>query len=206
MIVRMAKSTSTSTRPRRPDVGGIDLIGGTEVRQLEVVDYDDTWPVIFAEHRERLREALRHVDVDIEHIGSTSVPGLAAKPIIDIVVAVDDITAEEDYLEALLAAGYVLRVREPGHRLVRTPDRDVHVHIYDKGDQAIERYLLLRDHLRANAADRELYAQTKRALIARGFDDMNAYSDAKTDVIAAIIARASAAGHARAGRASIDGS
>ena len=164
------------------------------MRQLEVVDYDGEWPAIFAEHKERLRDALRDHDADIEHIGSTSVPGLAAKPIIDIVVAVDDITAEEDYLEPLVAAGYVLRVREPGHRLVRTPARDVHVHIYGKGDRAIERYLLLRDHLRTDAVDRELYAQTKRALIAQGFDDMNRYSDAKTEVIAAIIARASAAG------------
>ena len=69
--------------------------------------------------------------VQVEHIGSTAVPGLAAKPIIDLVVVVDDITAEEDHLDALLAAGYVLRVREPGHRLVRTPARDVHVHVYD---------------------------------------------------------------------------
>ena len=178
--------------PRRPDVEEIDLIGGTEVRQLEVVDYDPVWPRIFADHRDRLSAALGTAAVDVEHIGSTSVPGLAAKPIIDIVVTVDDITAEEDYFDALQGTGYTLRVREPGHRLVRTPARDVHVHIYQSGAQAVVDYLLLRDRLRGDAGDRALYAQTKRGLIAQGFDDMNAYSDAKTEVIAGILARAAA--------------
>jgi GrpB-like predicted nucleotidyltransferase (UPF0157 family) len=181
---------SSNSNPRRPDVTDIDLVGGVEKRHLEVVAYDERWPAIFAEHRERILEALRGTPIDVEHIGSTSVPGLAAKPIIDIVVVVDDITAEEDYLAQLLAAGYVLRVREPGHRLVRTPDRDVHVHIYGTGAEAVEKYLRLRDHLRTDADDRELYASTKRALIGQGFDDMNAYSDAKTDVIAGILERA----------------
>jgi len=135
---------------------------------------------------------LRGESVDIEHIGQTSVSGLAAKPIIDIVIAVDDITVEEDYLPQLLAAGYVLRVREPGHRLVRTPELDVHVHIYQKADPAVTNYLLLRDRLRADAGDRELYARTKRDLIAQGFDDMNAYSDAKSEAIAGILATARA--------------
>lgn len=183
--------------PRRPDVSEVDLFGGVEVRRLEVVDYSEEWPKVFAEHRERLIEALQGVAVDIQHIGSTSVPGLAAKPIIDIVVTVDDITAEEDYLVPVLAAGYELRVREPGHRLVRTPARDVHVHIYEKNAQAVTDYLLLRDRLREDAGDRALYARTKHELIKQGFDDMNAYSDAKTEVIAGIVARASAAASQR---------
>ena len=182
-----------SAKPRRADVDDVDLIGGTERRHLEVVDYDVRWPAIFADHHARLAAALRGVPVGIEHIGSTSVPGLPAKPIIDIVVAVDDITAEEDYLDAIVAAGYLLRVREPGHRMARTPALDVHVHIYQTGDAAVTRYLLFRDRLRDDADDRALYARTKEALIRQGFDDMNAYSDAKTDVIAGIMARASAA-------------
>ena len=168
----------------------VDLIGGIEKRHLKVVDYDERWPVVFAEHHERLIEALQGRPAEIEHIGSTSVPGLAAKPIVDIVVVVDDITAEENYLPQMLEAGYVLRVREPGHRLVRTPELDVHVHIYGKGDPAVTNYLLLRDRLRADAGDRELYARTKLELIAQGFDDMNAYSDAKSEVIAGILKRA----------------
>jgi GrpB-like predicted nucleotidyltransferase (UPF0157 family) len=180
--------------PRRPDVEEVEFVGGIEKRHLEVVPYNDEWSAIFAVHRDRLRAALHAVDVDIEHIGSTSVPGLAAKPIIDIVVAVDDITAEENYLNPIIEAGYVLRVREPGHRLVRTAALDVHVHIYEKDDEAVTKYLLFRNRLRTNSGDRNLYASTKHALITQGFDDMNAYSDAKTDVIAAIMARAGTAG------------
>nr|WP_216851921.1 GrpB family protein [Herbiconiux sp. VKM Ac-2851] len=163
-------------------------------------EYDPAWATVFETHRRRIQDALADAragsepvvieHIGIEHIGSTSVPGLAAKQIVDIVVAVDDITDEEDYLDALLAAGYVLRVREPGHRLVRTPERDVHVHLYRRGDPAIAEYLLLRDHLRADAADRALYESTKRALMARSWADMNAYSDAKTEVIVAIKERA----------------
>jgi GrpB-like predicted nucleotidyltransferase (UPF0157 family) len=196
-------------QPRRADVNNVEFVGGHEKRELYVVSYDTSWPVIFAEHQERIRVALAAIPVDIHHIGSTSVPGLAAKPIIDIVVAVDDITAEEDYLVPLLAAGYLLRVREPAHRLVRTPDRDVHVHLLEKGDQAVTRHLVFRDHLRLDSHDRELYAHTKYALIRQGFDDMNEYSDAKTDVIAAITARAEAQAKARAqarGAASPDAS
>ena len=180
-------------KPRRPDVTDVDLVGGAEVRHLEVVSYDTEWPTIFARHHARLGAALHTTAVDIQHIGSTSVPGLAAKPIIDIVVVVDDITAEEDYLAPLIAAGYVLRVREPGHRLVRTSARDVHIHIFETGDQAVANYLLFRDRLRMDVSDRTLYADTKQALITQGFDDMNAYSDAKTDVIAAIMSRAKTA-------------
>ena len=185
----MRECTVPSARSaRRPDVAALELVGGIETRTLEVVDYDARWAALFSDHERRIRAVLP--EALIEHIGSTSVPGLAAKPIIDIVVGVDDITAEEDYLLPLLAAGYLLRVREPGHRLVRTPALDVHVHIYRRDDDAVDRYLLFRDRLRNDAADRELYASTKRRLIGLGFDDMNAYSDAKTDVIAGILARA----------------
>ena len=117
-------------------------------------------------------------------------PGLAAKPILDVLVTVRDITADEDYVDALVAAGYVLRVREPGHRLVRTPERDVHVHILEDGDPLADDYLVLRDHLRIDADDRRLYEDTKRDLVSRDWSDMNAYADAKTEVIEAIKARA----------------
>lgn len=187
---------STDRTPRRPDVTTTELVGGAEALSVELHDYDDRWPGAYREHQQRIRSALASVDAEIEHIGSTSVPGLAAKPIVDIVVAVDDITAEEDYLDALLAAGYELRVREPGHRLVRTPARDVHVHVYERGHTAVDEYLLLRDHLRTDAGDRALYERTKRSLLTRRWDDMNDYADAKTGVIVEIKARARAArGH-----------
>lgn len=100
-------------------------------------------------------------------------------------VAVDDITAEEDYLDPLMATGYLLRVREPEHRILRTPARDVHIHFFEKSHAAVHRY-----RLRGDADDRALYEHTKRGLIARGFTDMNAYSDAKNEVVAAIMMRA----------------
>lgn len=182
-----------SRKPRRPDVTTVELVGGPEALGLQLHSYDERWASIYLDHRRRIRDALPAVGIEIEHIGSTSVPGLAAKPIIDIVVAVDDITAEEDYLDGLLAAGYELRVREPGHRLVRTPARDVHVHLFERDDPAVDGYLLLRDHLRSDADDRALYENTKRTLLSNQWDDMNDYAEAKTDVILAIKARGRAA-------------
>ena len=131
---------SKNYNPRRPDVTTVEVVGGPEKLEVELHSYDDRWAGSYLDHRRRILDALTVVNVEIEHIGSTSVPGLAAKPIIDIVVTVDDITAEEDYLDGLLAAGYELRVREPGHRLVRTPTRDVHVHVIERDDPAAHEY------------------------------------------------------------------
>lgn len=181
------------TGPRRPDVTAPELVGGVEKRTLVLADPDPRWAAEYAVHEQRIRGALGDVAVQVEHIGSTAVPGLAAKPIVDVLVTVDDVTAEEDYLDPLLDAGYELRVREPGHRLVRTPARDVHVHVLAVGDPAADDYLLLRDRLRAHAGDRDLYERTKRALLEREWADMNAYAEAKTEVVEAIKARARAA-------------
>ncbi|WGL51646.1 GrpB family protein [Nocardioides sp. BP30] len=184
---------TSAHRPRRPDVTTVELVGGVERRTLELVDHDPRWAAAYEEHRRRIRTALGPTALQVEHIGSTSVPGLAAKPIVDILLTVADITAEEDYLDQLLEAGYLLRTREPGHRLVRTPARDVHVHVLEVGDEAAADYLLLRDQLRSSTTDRELYERVKRELITRDWADMNAYADAKTDVIVAIKERARAA-------------
>lgn len=88
-----------------------------------------------------------------------------------------------------MRAGDELQVREPGHRLVRTPERDVHVHLLEQGDMGIEAYLRPRDRLRTDAADRALYAETKRELATRVWEDMNDYADAKSDVLTAILSR-----------------
>ncbi|RJK92970.1 GrpB family protein [Vallicoccus soli] len=175
---------------RRPDVTTVEVVGGAEALAVGLQDHDERWAGVYEEHRRRILAALDGQDVEVEHIGSTSVPGLAAKPVVDVVVVVDDITAEEDYLDPLLAAGYQLRVREPRHRLVRTGARDVHVHVYGRGDPAVDAYLLLRDHLRSDADDRALYERTKRHLMGRRWDDTNDYADAKTEVVLAIMARA----------------
>ncbi|MGV8858267.1 GrpB family protein [Rhodoglobus sp.] len=183
---------STMRKPRHPDVTSVELVGGVEVLTLKLHSYDQRWATRYREHRRQIMDASTIGEIGIHHIGSTSVPGLAAKPIIDIVVTVDDITTEEDHLDALLDAGYELRVREPRHRLVRTTARDVHVHVFEHDDPAVDDYLLLRDHLRSDAKDRALYESTKRNLLSKQWDDMNDYADAKTDVILAIKARARA--------------
>lgn len=172
------------------------MIGELENSVIELADYDPAWPLRFEREAERIRAALGGRALRAEHIGSTAVPGLAAKPIIDILLVVPDSADEDAYLPALEAAGYELRVREPDffeHRMFRTPQRDVHVHVLSPGCPEIERYLLLRDHLRADAAERALYERTKRELAARAWPTMQHYAEAKTEVVEGIIARAAAA-------------
>ena len=166
------------------------LIGGREKVEVVVVDYDPGWPDQFAALADTVRDALGDTALRIEHIGSTSVPGLAAKPIIDLLVVVADVADEASYVPALEAAGLQLRVREPDHRMLRTPARTAHLHFFEPGHEAIAAYLDLRERLRADEADRELYAATKRRLAARDWADMNEYAEAKSEVIAAILARA----------------
>jgi len=163
------------------------LIGGREARPIVIADHDPAWRSRFAAERDRIAAALPGATA-IEHVGSTSVPGLPAKPIVDIVVVVDDIDAATAPLED---AGYVLRVREPGHRMLRTPELDVHVHLWSDPTET-RRHLLFRDWLRTDAGDRERYAAVKRVLAAQEWDDMNDYADAKSPVIADITARAEA--------------
>jgi len=169
------------------------LIGGREPAQVSVVEYAERWPMRFREIAERLRRALgEDVVVGVEHIGSTSVPGLAAKPIVDVLLTVADVSDEAAYVPALESAGFLLRVREPAHRMVRTPAQDVHVHVYEPGRQEVRDYIDLRDWLRVDAEDRALYAATKRTLARQRWNDMNDYADAKTEVIHDILARARA--------------
>jgi GrpB-like predicted nucleotidyltransferase (UPF0157 family) len=168
------------------------LIGGREKVEIVVVDYDPTWPERFAELADTVRAALGARALRIEHIGSTSVPGLAAKPIIDMLVVVEDVAAEATYVPALEATGFRLRVREPDHRMLRTPGRTAHLHFFEPGHEAIAAYLDLRERLRSDAGDRDLYAATKRDLATREWGDMNEYADAKSEVIAEILGRARA--------------
>jgi GrpB-like predicted nucleotidyltransferase (UPF0157 family) len=160
---------------------------------IELVDYDSSWPGLFAREAERIRAALGDRVVLLEHTGSTSVPGLAAKPIIDITLAVPDSADEEAYVPALEAAGYVLRIREPEwfeHRVFRGPDTNVNLHVFSDGCPEIDRMVRFRDWLRTDQADRELYERTKRKLAAREWTYVQDYADAKTAVVEEIVARA----------------
>ncbi len=166
------------------------LIGGPEYRDIVLAGYDRSWPDRFQQERARLEAALGSIAQQVEHIGSTAVPGLLAKPIIDILVTLEDVEDEARYLPALVKAGYLLRVREPGHRMLRTPDLDVHVHVRPQDSAAARANLAFRDRLRADAVDRDLYAETKRELARRDWPTMNQYAEAKTDVINEILERA----------------
>jgi GrpB-like predicted nucleotidyltransferase (UPF0157 family) len=160
---------------------------------IHLADYDPAWPELFRREEERIRGALRERVVLLEHVGSTSVPGLAAKPVIDICLVVPDSSDEESYVPALEAAGYVLWIREPEwfeHRLFKGPDTTLNLHVYSEGCVEIERYLLFRDRLRTNQADRELYLRTKRELARRQWKYVQNYADAKSAVVEEIIARA----------------
>jgi GrpB-like predicted nucleotidyltransferase (UPF0157 family) len=163
--------------------------------QIELANYDPAWPGLFEREAQRIREALGERVLVLEHTGSTSVPGLAAKPIVDITLAVPDSADEDAYVPELEGAGYVLRIREPEwyeHRVFRGQDTKVNLHVFSDGCPEIDRMLRFREHLRANEADRELYERTKRDLAAKEWDYVQDYADAKTAVVEEILARAAA--------------
>jgi GrpB-like predicted nucleotidyltransferase (UPF0157 family) len=166
----------------------VELIGGREKRAIQLVAYDPSWPRRFEQERARIADALGPIARRIDHIGSTAVRGLAAKPVIDIDLSVDDPDLEEVYLPALQRAGYILRVRSPGHRMARSAELDVHVHVCPAGGEWERRHLLFRDWLRTDETDRTRYANAKQRLAARDWADMNEYAAAKTDVIQKITA------------------
>jgi GrpB-like predicted nucleotidyltransferase (UPF0157 family) len=160
---------------------------------ITLAEYDPGWPRLFEREAERIRGVLGGRALLVEHAGSTSVPGLAAKPVIDIVLAVADSSDETSYVPALEAAGYVLRIREPDwyeHRLFKGPDTNINLHVFSQGCEEIDVMLAFRDHLRTDEADRELYERTKRELAARDWEYVQDYADAKTEVVKQIVARA----------------
>lgn len=159
---------------------------------ITLVDYDPDWPRLFAREAERIRCVLGDTALQIEHVGSTSVPGLPAKPIIDILLVVPDSADEPSYVPAMEAAGYVLRIREPDwheHRMFKGPDTNINLHVHGAGTLEIERMLRFRDWLRATDADRDHYANVKRELASRTWRHVQHYAEAKTAVIHEIMNR-----------------
>lgn len=166
---------------------------------IDLKEYDAEWPRLFAREDDRIRAALGDAVIRLEHVGSTSVPGLAAKPIIDMLLVVADSGDEPAYVPQLEAAGYVLRIREPAwfeHRVFKGPDTNVNLHVFSPGSPEIDRMVGFRDRLRTNDADRALYERTKRELAAREWRHVQHYADAKTAVVEQIIEGSRAAGDA----------
>jgi GrpB-like predicted nucleotidyltransferase (UPF0157 family) len=160
---------------------------------IRVVDYDLDWPVRFRRWQRVIRACLGQTARRIEHVGSTSVPGLPAKPIIDVQVSVADLDEESRYVPQLEQVGLQLRSRDEWHRYFRPfprQPRDVHVHVCAEGSAWEREHLLFRDYLRADPDSRDAYAATKRNAAATWADDGVAYTDAKTEVILEILEQA----------------
>ena len=158
-----------------------------------LADYDPDWPVLYEREAARVRELLGDRVRLLEHVGSTSVPGLPAKPIIDMLLAVADSADEPAYVPSMEAGGYAVRIREPDwheHRVFKGPDTDINLHTFSEGSSEIARMLAFRDRLRTHDDERERYLATKRELAARHWVYIQDYADAKGDVVEGIIERA----------------
>jgi GrpB-like predicted nucleotidyltransferase (UPF0157 family)/mannose-6-phosphate isomerase-like protein (cupin superfamily) len=161
--------------------------------RIEIREYDPEWPRMFAREAERIRAALGERVLMLEHAGSTSVPGLPAKPKIDMVLMVPDSADEPAYVPDMQAAGYTLQIRESDwyeHRMFKGPDTDINLHVFPEGCPEVGRMLLFRDWMRANDDDRDLYAAAKRRLAERDWTYMQQYADAKSEVVEQIMTRA----------------
>lgn len=158
-----------------------------------LVEYDVRWPARFAEQEARIRGALGEVAVEVHHAGSTSVPGLAAKDVIDVILVVPDPTDEAAYVSSLEDAGYGFHVRERDwhqHRLFKDRSPRVNLHVFGPDCDEVRRMLAFRDHLRADRVDRDRYERTKRELATHTWERVQDYADAKTDVVTDIMRRA----------------
>jgi GrpB-like predicted nucleotidyltransferase (UPF0157 family) len=177
-----------------PEQMAVALVGEPPAKWQSIVieDYDPAWADRFADASALLKEVLGSLIVTIEHVGSTSVPGLAAKPIIDIDLLIEDTTDESTYIPALEGLGCRLVLREPwwyGHRMLVGLAEDVNLHVWPRSAPEPIRHRLFRDWLRSHPEDRDLYAATKRRLARDTADQPGDYSLAKNDVIDDIYTR-----------------
>lgn len=162
---------------------------------VQLVASDPDWPVLFSVAARKVRAALTEKALLIEHVGSTAVPGLSAKPFIDMVLVVEDSADEKNYVPLLEEHGFVLRMREPDwfrHRFLILESNAMkwQLHVFSRGCEEVDRMLVFRDWLRTHDDDRQRYEDVKRALAARTWTYMQNYADAKSEVIREILSRA----------------
>jgi GrpB-like predicted nucleotidyltransferase (UPF0157 family) len=192
MTAEAEPPSAAEVRIRAATIGEPERLDG----RIELRPYDPEWPRQFEREAHRVVEALGDRALRLEHVGSTSIPRLSAKPIIDMLLVVANSSIEAEYVPAMERAGYVLRIREPDwyeHRLFKGPAASINLHVFSAGCAEIDRMITFREHLRADVADRELYERTKLELAARRWNYIQEYADAKTEVVEAIIARAARA-------------
>jgi GrpB-like predicted nucleotidyltransferase (UPF0157 family) len=161
------------------------VLGPPKPTVVEIAPYNSQWPARFAALAEGIRAALGKAAVEVEHVGSTSVPGLAAKDIIDIDLTVPDPVDEADYVPALEELGYVLTIREPSfhqHRGLALSDPKVNLHVYGPDCPEAIRHRMFRDWLRDHPDDRDRYEQAKRLAVPGGGNVMD-YNRRKEDVL-----------------------
>ena len=167
-------------------IGKISELSG----HIELKEYDPVWGALYEAERQKIYNALNRDGIVIEHVGSTSVPGLCAKPIIDILLLVEDSSDEGSDVPDLERAGSAMRGREPewsGHRRWKGAEPEVNLHVFSTGCGEARRMLDFRDWLRTHEADRNLYADTKRRLVQKKWKYLQDYADAKSEVVCEIL-------------------
>lgn len=159
---------------------------------IEVVDYDPAWPLWFEQERDRLRQVLGQQAVSIDHIGSTAVPGLAAKPILDILVIAEPFPLVPASVAAIEALGHEYRGENgiPGRQYFRTRPHARHLHVFAPGSEAARQHLILRDYLRTHPEAVRDYAALKLRLATEHRLDREAYTDGKSDLVRSILEKA----------------
>jgi GrpB-like predicted nucleotidyltransferase (UPF0157 family) len=179
---------------RQAELDGVWIDGAPRHdKPIHLAPYNPEWPSWYEAEAIRIRTALGDRVRLLEHAGSTSVPGLSAKPVIDIVLAVPDSSDEDAYVTDMLAAGYRLTIREPDwyeHRLFKGPDTNINLHTFSEGSPEIRRMLAFRDRLRSHPEELARYETAKRDLAGRTWAFVQDYADAKGPVVEVIIARA----------------
>jgi GrpB-like predicted nucleotidyltransferase (UPF0157 family) len=159
-------------------------------RPITLVEADPDWPRQFELLRADIRGALGEAALAVEHVGSTSVPGLKAKPILDICLTVEDPADEGRYLPALKDVGFELQHREPAwyeHRMLWHDDPSSHLHVFPSGCVEVDRMLLFRDRLRSHPPSLKRYAMAKQELASRTWAYGQDYADAKSEIIESIL-------------------
>jgi GrpB-like predicted nucleotidyltransferase (UPF0157 family) len=154
---------------------------------------DPGWALAYADAEAVIRAALGERALTVEHVGSTSIPALVAKPILDILLLVADSADESAYVPDLESAGYVLFGREPHwqeHRILKHSGPDINLHVFTTGAVEAERLIRFRNWLRSRPDERQLYARVKRDLAAKEWEYVQDYADAKAEVVEEILARA----------------
>jgi GrpB-like predicted nucleotidyltransferase (UPF0157 family) len=180
---------STKERLAAATIGGHKPLNST----IYLAPYDPEWPARFVILAGRVRDALGAKALLLQHVGSTSIPGMSAKPIIDMLLVVEDSADELSYVPSLEESGFTLRIREPDwyeHRLLRGSDIKANLHVFSSGCREIERMIAFRDWLREHPEDHRRYEETKRRLAAKTWAYTQDYADAKTDVVEEILGRA----------------